>query len=115
MEQHKNTIVDDHRNMLQVSKNISKFQEENLKSWAFIFLDDVEQVKISWNFFRRNKAKDFFPGKISYDIRFKKDSEVDLEKMNLGIDQIVACVKFMFWRETKVDMKIDGKKWKIKS
>lgn len=114
MEQPKD-IVADHRNMLQVSKNISSFQEENLKSWAFLFLDDVETVKVSWNFLRRNKAKDFFPGKITYDIKFKENSEFDVENISMAVDQIVACVKFLFWKETKVEMKVDGKKWKINS
>ena len=54
-----NTIVDDHRNMLQISKKISVFQEQNLKSWAFIFFNDVQKVKVDWNLLEKTKQKTF--------------------------------------------------------
>ena len=115
MNQPKNTIVDDHRNLLQVSKHISEFQEKNLKSWSFIFFDNVDEVKVSWDFIRKNKSEDFFAGKVTFDIKFKKGAEITPEKAQLGIDRLEASTKFLFWSETKVIIKKNGKKWTINS
>lgn len=105
------SIVDDHKNMLMLTKNLSEFQHNNLKSWAFIFLDSVDNVRVSWNFIRKNKAKDFHAGKVDFKIKLKKGSEQDIEKIQAGVDQLTACTKFLFWSETKVNIKIDGKLW----
>jgi len=111
-----NTIVDDHRNMLQISKKISVFQEQNLKSWAFIFFNDVQKVKVDWNFIRKNKTKDFYAGKVTFDIQFSKGINPQLtpEQTQTGIDQLIASTKFLFWSETQVKVKVNGKVWKIK-
>lgn len=113
MSQPENNVVDDHRNMLALSKNISGFQEQNLKSWAFIFFDNVDKVEVKWNFFKNNKSKDFYAGKVVFDIKFKKGIEIDLEKAQVGLDRLEASTKFLFWSETKVTIKKSGKIWKI--
>jgi hypothetical protein len=107
------SVVDDHRNMLMVSKKISTFQEQNLKSWAFIFFDNVKEVDVSWNFIKNNKSQDFYPGKIEFNIKFDKGTKIDDEKAQLGMDRLEACTKFLFWNETKVNIKKSGKKWTI--
>lgn len=107
------SVVDDHRNMLQISKNVSKFQEDNMKSWVFIFFENVEKVEVSWNFFRKNKSQDLYAGKVTYDIYFQKGFEVDLDKARRGLDILEACTKFLFWKETLVTIKKNGKKWNI--
>ena len=111
MNQHETTIVDDHRNMLQVSKKISVFQEQNIKSWAFIFFDDVEKVSVDWNFIKNNKNKDFFAGKVVFNIKFKRGTKFDPIKAQTGIDSLVASTKFLFWKDTNVIIKKSGKKW----
>jgi len=113
MKQHSQSIVDDHRNMLQVSKNISKFQEDNLKSWAFIFFENVDKVSVSWDFFKKNKSRDFYAGTVTYDIKFKKNTKIDDEKAIKAINTIEACTKFLFWNDTKIVIKNNGKVWKI--
>lgn len=113
MDNNSQTVVDDHRNMLMVSKNISEFQEQNLKSWAFIFFDNVKEVNVSWNFIKNNKNKDFYPGRVDFDIKFEKGTKFDPDKAQEGIDRLVACTKFLFWSETKVNIKKSGRKWTI--
>lgn len=115
MNKSNQSIVDDHRNMLQVSKNISKFQEDNLKSWAFIFFENVDKASVSWNFFKKNKTQDFFAGKVVYDITFKKGDIMDDEKAKKAMETIEACTKFLFWNDTQVLIKKNGKIWTIKS
>lgn len=106
-------IVDDHRNMLMVSKKISKFQEANLQSWAFLFFDKLDKLEVNWNFIRKNKNRDFYPGKITFDLKFPKDHNIDDETAQLAIDRLTACTKFLFWSETEVIVKKSGKKWTI--
>ena len=110
-----NSIVDDHRNMLQVSKNISEFQEQNLKSWGFIFFNDVDSVEVKWNFFRKNKTNDFYAGKVGFNVKFKRGVNPSLtpELTQIGIDRLIASTKFLFWSETKVIVKLDGKSWEL--
>jgi len=93
-----NTIVDDHRNMLQVSKNISAFQEQNLKSWAFIFFNGVASVKVDWNFIRKNKSADLYAGKVTFDVKFERGINPDLtpEATQKGIDSLITSTKFLF-------------------
>ena len=114
MDKKENTVVDDHRNMLMVSKKVSVFQEQNLKSWAFLFFEGLKEVEVSWDFIRKNKAQDFFPGKISYNLKFDKGTEISDEVATVGLERLEACVKFLFWSETKVNIKKNGKKWTTK-
>lgn len=107
-------VVDDHRNMLMVSKKISKFQEQNLKSWAFLFFDGLEKVDVSWNFIKNNEAQDFYPGEVGFNLSFKKGKKTSAESTKASIDYLEACTKFLFWTETKVVVKRNGKKWTIK-
>ena len=111
--QNKQNIVDDHRNMLMLSKNISEFQENNLKTWSFIFLEGVDTVKVSWNFIDNNENKDFFPGEVTFDVTFKEGAgpETDFENIQTGFEKLVAATKFLFWSETEVIIKQNGTKW----
>jgi hypothetical protein len=106
------TIVDDHRNMLMVSKKISKFQEENLKSWAFLFFENLKEAKVSWNFIKDNENQDFYPGKVEFNLSFNKNTKIEPEKAKKNIDMLTACTKFLFWSETQVIIKKNGKLWK---
>jgi hypothetical protein len=99
--------VDDHRNMLMLTKSISAFQEENLKKWPYVFFDDVEKVDINWDFL--DKSQDFSPGSVDFDIELKNDDKIDE-----GVDTLILCTKFLFWKETEVSVTINGKLWENK-
>jgi len=107
------TVVDDHRNMLMVSKKISKFQEQNLKSWAFLFFENLNEAEVSWSFIKNNANQDFYPGKVEFNLKFKRGSKLDPEKCQEGMDRLIACTKFLFWSETDVKVKKSGRKWTI--
>lgn len=116
MKQSKNqSVVDDHKNMLMLTKKISEFQEQNLKTWAFIFFEQVEKMSVSWNFIKNNESKDFYPGKVIFDIQFKKGTKIDPKMAQLGMERLEASTKFLFWNETKVIIKRSGKKWTVKN
>lgn len=113
MNKESTNLVDDHRNMLMVSKKISVFQEQNLKSWAFLFFENLKETEVSWNFIKNNINKDFFPGEVEFDLKFNKGAGIKQEDAELGIDRLIACTKFLFWNETEVKVKKNGKIWKI--
>lgn len=97
-------IVDSHRNMLMVSKSLSEFQLQNMKQWPFVFLQGVKSVEIKWNFIKNDL---FYPGEVSYDIRS--------ELKNVGDEGLIfldLSTKVMFWSDTTVKIKVNGKLWK---
>jgi len=104
----KNSIVDDHRNMLSLSKNLSDFQKENLKTWPFIFFSNVDEAKVEWNFI--DNSHNFFAGSVTFDIKLKE--EVSGEEFQLGVDRLAISTKMLFWSETEVFVNKDGKEWK---
>lgn len=113
-KQKEQNIIDDHRNMLMVSKKISNFQETNLKSWAFVFFENVEKSEVSWNFIKDNEDEEFYAGKVVFNIVFQKGTKVDSKIAQTGIDRLIASTKLLFWKETEVEVKRNGKKWTVK-
>lgn len=107
-QQAQKTILDDHRNMLMVSKKISEFQEINLKTWGLIVFDDVDSVKIDYNFIKKDQ---FYPGNVCFDFKFKNGKIPTGEKKNKGITSLYTWTCLLFWTDTKVTFKVNGKKW----
>lgn len=105
-------IVDSHRNMLMVSKNLSEFQIQNMKQWPFVFLNGVKSVKVNWNFIKKNEEDqdEFYPGEITYEIEMESASDIDI---NVGLLHLDTSSKLMFWSDTIVKFKVNGKLWKL--
>jgi hypothetical protein len=108
MQTAQKTILDDHRNMLMVSKKISDFQETNLKNWPLIVFNDVDSVKIDYNFVRKNE---FFAGIITFDLSFKDNKIPDEETKKIAITNLYQWTTLLFWTDTKINFKLNGKKW----
>ena len=102
-------IVDSHRNMLMVSKNLSEFQIQNMKQWPFVFLNDVSSVKVNWNFIKKNEEDkdEFYPGEVEYEIEMGEDPNLEM-----GLTHLELSTKLMFWSDTTVKLKVNGKLWK---
>lgn len=90
-----------------VSKNISNFQENNLKSWVFVVFDDVKEVQVKFNFV--NDQQMFYSGHIEYNIVF--ETQPSKEKEKLAQEHLNNWVKHLFWSDTKLTIKNNGKKW----
>jgi len=105
-------IVDSHRNMLMVSKHLSEFQIQNMKQWPFVFLNGVGSVKVHWNFIKKNKEDqdEFYPGEVEYEIEMESTSDIDI---NVGLIHLELSTKLMFWSDTTVKFKVNGKLWKL--
>ena len=92
-----NDLVNQHRQMMLLSGNLSDFQLQNLKNYPYVFFDGVEKVEINYNFGDDGVVT---PGEIFYKIKLKKRAKKKSLKKNE--DELIACVKFLFWKETKV-------------
>lgn len=103
MENH--NIIDSHRNMLMVSKNLSDFQLENLRQWPLVFFNGVEQVRVDYSFI--DVEDNFFAGNITFDLKIP-NPEQDL---TVPIAYLDAATKLMFWSDTHVIIKVNGEIW----
>lgn len=105
-----NTIIDDHRNMLMVSKNISEFQETNLKQWPLIVFDNVDEVSVDYDFI--NASSEFYEGKVVFDLTFKENIYPSEEKRKKAFEDLTLWTRFLFWSNTAVEFKLKGRLWK---
>jgi hypothetical protein len=106
--QSQHNIVDSHRNMLMVSKNLSDFQTENLRQWPMIFFNYVERVQVEYSFL--DTDGNFFAGNVTFNITIKGPvGDIVSPAMHLE-----AATKLMFWSDTNVVIKINGELWNKK-
>jgi len=105
--------LDEHRNSLMISGNISDFQLENLKQWPFVAFDDVDSVKIEYDFKKMNNddVEEVCAGEITFDLSFKKTLTLSKEEINKRIAFLTVWTKFLFWQDTEVKFKKKGVKW----
>jgi hypothetical protein len=102
-------LIDAHKHAMLMSGKLSDFQIENLKKWPFIYLDNVDTVSINYNF---TKNGSIYPGTISFDFKFKENTDIDKQKENLKYLEV--CVKALFFQDTDVQFLLNGSGWLIK-
>lgn len=111
--------VEEHKKMVLLSGNISKFQLENLKRWPFIvFGDQLESVKINFDFANTSGSEDdeeveVHAGSVCYDFKFKKGVKISPKDAQSRLSSIIAWTKYLFWSDTQVSFKKGGRKWTI--
>lgn len=108
MTNDQNTIIDDHRNMLMVSKKMSTFQITQLEMWGFIVFDDIKSIKVKYNF---DDGEVINQGSVEYIFNFKGEAPTGLIK-DKGLESLTNWTKSIFWADTKVKFKIGNKVWK---
>ena len=104
-------VIDDHRKGMMMSGNLSDFQIKNLKAWPLVLFESIEQSKVGYNFSSNNKSQAFKigHGQVKYDINTKDKIDEDRKQQ---ITQILSYfVKFMFWKETEVEIVVNGELW----
>ena len=110
-------IVDDHRQMLLMSGKISDFQLENLKKWPFVvFGTQLDKAEIAYNFelttpkdIVEEETKNADAGSVEFDLYF--NTKQDSKYLEQGVMMMEIWTKFLFWEDTKVSFKVEGKKW----
>jgi len=111
-KEEKGNIIDDHRNMLILSGNLSSFHLDNLKAFPKIIFDDIKNFKLHYNFYTGNgEDKKLYSGKVIYDIIFEKEPIFTKEELKKRSNDLKLWVKTLFWKDTKVTIKKNGKKW----
>ena len=112
-------LVAEHRQMVTLSGNLSEFQIKNLQAWPYVLFDkkDVDSVKIDYNFERslgeEDKERILYAGVVEYDFKFKSEPPFTEETIKHKLQQLSHWVKYLFWEDTQVVIKKDGKKWEI--
>ena len=105
-------LIEEHKKMLLMSGNLSDFQLNNMKIWPSLLFDNIENVGISWDF---NSAENEIlgAGSVTYDFKFKKGglSGVGKEVKEKKREQLTLFTKFLFWKDTEVNIKRNGKIW----
>lgn len=106
--------VEDHRKLLIISGMLSEFQLENLQKWPFVvFGKDLDKTEISYDFKMDQKdevnAREIHAGKVEFDLYFK--TRPDDEFIGKGLLMMEIWTKFLFWQDTEVIFRVEGKKW----
>lgn len=107
MSDNQNTILDDHRSMLTISKSLSDFQLENLQKWPFVLFQDILESSIEYNFLDEEGL--FFAGKIKFNLKLlmeQSNKKEIMEKANF----LSSWVKILFWTDTQVEVFINDER-----
>lgn len=107
-------IVEEHKKMVMMTGSLSDFQLENLKKWPFLLFDDLEEVKVNYDFTKLiSEEEELSPGVVEYDFKFKKNTKLDRNNTKKQLDTLTLWTKFLFWKETEVKFLHAGKQWKV--
>jgi hypothetical protein len=99
-------IVEEHRNMLILSKNLSEFHINHLKNWPMLVFNDVDKCEVDWNFFDENDV--LSPGYITFNFTFKQKPQV--QELKKAQENLSSWCKCLFFKETEVTLLDEGKK-----
>lgn len=112
-------IIDEHKQAVIMTGNLSNFHIENLQKWPFIIFDEeLESVSINYDFKNTDASLKYdsleshiSPGFVEYDLKLKKGVKVNNASQKL--EALTAWVKSIFWQETEVKIKRNGRKWQV--
>jgi hypothetical protein len=100
------TVLDDHRKMLTVSKHLSDFQLQNLKKWAFVAFDNVDNSMVDYSFI--DGEDQFYAGRVIFRINLESDITTD-EKIKRSTF-LADWTRVLFWTDTKVEVFVNDKR-----
>jgi len=110
-------INQEHKYITQLTGKLSDYQLTNMKTWPFVVFDNLEKVTIEYNFEKetideitKEKIIVLYAGFVTYDFVFK--TEVKEEQKEKALQALTVWTKFMFWKDTEVNFKKEGKEWK---
>ena len=99
------TILDDHRKMLTLSKQLSDFQLENLQKWPFIVFDGIKKNTVEYNFIDENDM--FYAGIVTFNLESDIVEESHIKDHGRFL---VDWAKILFWTDTQIEVTLNGKR-----
>lgn len=115
-------LVEEHRKMITVTGNLSDFQINNLRNWPYVLFDhdDVDGISLSYDFTNSMEEQEsegsggqLYAGRVVYDFSFKNLAKYDSDGLKKRIEQLTHWVKYLFWVDTEVVIRKEGKEWQI--
>ena len=100
------TLLDDHRKMLTVSKHLSDFQLQNLKKWAFIAFDNVDNSLVDYSFI--DGEDQFYAGRVIFKIKLEED--ISTEEKFKRSTFLADWTRVLFWTDTKIEVFVNDKR-----
>jgi hypothetical protein len=100
------TLLDDHRKMLTVSKHLSDFQLQNLKKWAFIAFDNVDNSLVDYSFI--DSEDQFYAGRVIFKIKLEED--ISTEEKFKRSTFLADWTRVLFWTDTKIEVFVNDKR-----
>ena len=93
-----------HKDLTKLTMFFGRIPEthiEALKSYPFIFFNDVSKATLDYSVETTNKVGT----SLSYDLSLNLEKNDHLDKRYKGLEQ---AVRDLFWKEAKIQIKIDG-------
>lgn len=106
MDSNPESILDDHRKMLTLSKSLSDFQINNLQKWPLVAFNNVKDSSVQYNFLDQEDV--FYAGEVFYKITV--DSEVIDDEVKKRALALINWTKALFWNDTNVEVDINGER-----
>lgn len=110
--------VEEHRKMVLMSGKISEFQLENLKKWPFItFGRNLDKIEIEYDFTtskdEKSESMEVCAGYVTYNFHFNENFNMSRDDILARLSSLTVWVKYLFWKDTEVKFKKEGKSWEI--
>jgi hypothetical protein len=104
-----NKTIEEHKQMLILSGNLSDFQLENLRQWGRLLFNNVKAVTVNYDFSSNKPNQLVSAGTVEFDFTFDKDEVI--ENKDKKLEELTNWVRFLFWSDTKIMVKKNGEIW----
>ena len=97
---------------IQLSENVKKYEVGGIISQRDKHTD---KVNIEYDFTKKNAEdeENLCSGWVCFDFILKKEIDMPKKELNYRLNQLATWTKFLFWKDTEVRYKKNGKKWLI--
>lgn len=94
--------IQDLTKLVMFTGRLSEVHIKNLKAFPWIFFNDLTEVKIDYSIETTDKSK---PTMFSYDLSLNIDTNYHMHKRYEALE---FAIRSLFWKEVKIEIKING-------
>jgi hypothetical protein len=113
-------FIEEHRKMLILTGNLSDFQLTNISNWSWVLFDNLDKCKVNYSFVKKipientdQYDEEIYAGEVTYTWFFKE--KTTRKQVREEIEKITEWTRFLFWKDTKVKVKVRNGLGKSKS